>query len=103
VTDKPLSRNIARNVRALRLERGLTVDGLVARMGAQGQPVNRMSIVRLERGARRIDVDEWRALAAALNAAPDRLLADAPTCEQCSDAPPSGYACLTCGAKGGTG
>lgn len=89
--------NVRRNVFALRKARGLTTERLSTALEGVGHPIAASGITRIEKGDRRVDVDDLVALAAALGARPERLLAAAPGCDTCRDAPPAGFACLACG------
>jgi transcriptional regulator with XRE-family HTH domain len=101
IAASPLSNNVARNVRRIRKERGLTIGDLSRRLHEVGQPIAEISLGRLEKLNRRIDVDEWQALGQALGVPPERLLAEpsAWNCDQCKDCPPPGFACLSCGLR----
>jgi transcriptional regulator with XRE-family HTH domain len=67
----------ARNVRALRDRRRLTVRELSQRLGDLGRPILPSGITKIEQGGRRIDVDDLAALAVALNTSPAFLLSPA--------------------------
>lgn len=88
---------VATNVRALRQKRGYSLNDLSERMTLTSRPILSTGLHRLERGQRRVDVDDLVALAAALDVSVTTLLRSAPQCGDCSDAPPKGYACSTCG------
>lgn len=58
------------------------------------------AVSKMERGTRRIDVDDLVALAAAFGMRPEHLLTPW-KCERCNGEPPDGFACRACGAEGG--
>ncbi|HET6918356.1 MAG TPA: helix-turn-helix transcriptional regulator [Jiangellaceae bacterium] len=70
----PTGRRVAANVRQLRDERRLSLDGLAARLRELGRPILPSGLSKLELGERRIDVDDLVALALALDVAPAALL-----------------------------
>ena len=70
----PIGRNLMRAVNALRNRRGLTYKNLSELLEATGKPIFPLGLSRLERGARRVDVDELVALAAVLGVNPSTLL-----------------------------
>jgi transcriptional regulator with XRE-family HTH domain len=61
-----LGEAVAANVRRWRAVRGLDQQGLADRLHARGWPVDRTTVNRLERGARKVTVDDLGMLAAAL-------------------------------------
>jgi transcriptional regulator with XRE-family HTH domain len=65
---------VADNVRALRKTRGVTLEALSARLTELGRPIPIASLSKLEKRARRVDVDDLIALAIALDVSPVRLL-----------------------------
>lgn len=65
---------VAKNVTALRGKRRLSQQALAALMGELGRPMQSSAIAKIEKGDRRVDVDDLVALAVALNVAPARLL-----------------------------
>ena len=68
------SSRIAGNLRRMRKRRGLSTYDLAARLKEIGWPVQQSGITRVERGERRVDVDDLVALSVALNCSPNRLL-----------------------------
>lgn len=87
---------VYRRARALRIQRGWSARELAERLTTAGHPVERSVITRGEIGLRpSITVARLYALAYVFQVDPVALLAD-PTCDACNDAPPTGYACLTC-------
>ena len=106
-TDAPLSANVGRNVRALRVARGWSVRRLSEECATVGATqITHSSIANLERDQagtagrkpREVTVDELYAFARVLGVSADRLV-HGPRCEACDDMPPAGFACLACGAK----
>lgn len=67
-------KQVAQNVRAARMDSNLTQADLSARLAALGHPIPESSIGKLEKGTRKIDVDDFFALAVALEVSPLRLL-----------------------------
>lgn len=65
---------VARNVAALRADRRLTVRGLSERLSELGHPLLPSAITKIEKGGRRVDVEDLVALAIALDVTPARLL-----------------------------
>jgi transcriptional regulator with XRE-family HTH domain len=63
----------SRRLKETRRARGLSQRRLVARLAALGRPLNQAVITRIERGARKVSLDEAIALAAALDVAPVHL------------------------------
>lgn len=70
----PVGRNVAENLSRLRAVRGLSTRQLSARLGDLGRKIPASGITRMELGARRIDVDDLVALAAALEVEPTQLM-----------------------------
>jgi transcriptional regulator with XRE-family HTH domain len=70
----PAGRLVAENVRRFRELQQLSLDDLSRRMTEVGWPIIASGLSKLERGARRIDVDDLTALAEALKVDPTRLL-----------------------------
>lgn len=62
------------NVARLRKARGLTLRTLADRLASTDRPLSHNAISEIERGARRVDVDDLMALAYALEANPNCLL-----------------------------
>jgi transcriptional regulator with XRE-family HTH domain len=62
------------NVKHLRQARGLTYKELAEQLGHAGRPIPVLGLARLERGERRVDVDDLVALARALGVTPHELL-----------------------------
>lgn len=62
------------NAVKFRKQRGLTLKDVAQRLGQEGWPLSRNTVNEIELGARRIDVDDLVALAAALEVLPIDLL-----------------------------
>ncbi|WP_084486373.1 AIPR family protein [Nocardia sienata] len=65
-------------IRSLRRERKLTLEALSARLADLGRPLDLSALARMEKGQRRIYVDDLVALASALDIAPSQLLPTEP-------------------------
>jgi transcriptional regulator with XRE-family HTH domain len=61
-------------IRRLREQRGLSLQGLSERLETVGRPILASGLSKIEAGTRRVDVDDLVALAEALGTAPDDLL-----------------------------
>jgi transcriptional regulator with XRE-family HTH domain len=70
----PTSERVARNLAALRKARGLSLRDLHVRLRDVGRPILPSGLHKIERGDRRVDVDDLVALAIALDVSPNRLL-----------------------------
>lgn len=70
----PTGNRLADNVMALRKNLPLTTEQLAERVSALGRPMRGNTITKIEKGQRRVDVDDLVALAAALETRPDALL-----------------------------
>jgi transcriptional regulator with XRE-family HTH domain len=77
------SRNVGRNVRRIRTERGVSASELARRTAATSHPIGRQSLGTTERGRhpngqalKSVSVDELMALAHVLDVSPMVLLAD---------------------------
>ncbi|MGC5534204.1 helix-turn-helix domain-containing protein [Streptomyces sp. SR-10] len=88
----------AENVRRIRELRGLTKKALSERTSTAGCPIPPLGISRIEKGERRIDVDDLLVLAQALQVPYAQLIEPPPPCASCQGAPPIGFSCLACGA-----
>ena len=65
---------IGRNRRRVRLELGMGQTELVRRLQLDGVPMTRETLVKIERGARHIELAELRCIRSALNTSYDELL-----------------------------
>lgn len=70
----PTSRHLAANLRRIRDARRLSTTKLAAKLKEAGQPIPATGITRIEKGERRVDVDDLTALSAALDVSPSALL-----------------------------
>lgn len=70
----PTTRHAAANVLRLRKARGLSTTRLAAALKQSGHPIPATGITRIEKGERRIDVDDLVALATVLEVSPTALL-----------------------------
>jgi transcriptional regulator with XRE-family HTH domain len=72
----PSSVRVAANLKRLRQERGLSYAELARRLAASdiGHPILDTGLIKIERGDRRVDVDDLVALAVALDVTPNALL-----------------------------
>ena len=70
----PTGKEVARRVKEIRGERRLTTDDLAKHVTELGQPMRSTTVTKIERGQRRVDVDDLVALAIALNVSPLALL-----------------------------
>src|SRR5690348_9018550 len=68
------AQTVSANVQRLRGERNLTLRGLSRLLGAVGRPLTHSAVDQIEKGTRRVDVDDLMALAAALDVSPATLL-----------------------------
>lgn len=94
----PIGDRVRRNILRLRTERRLTTARLSAALKELGQPIQPTGITKLEKGERRVDVDDLVALAVALHVSPAQLLEPPTECGTCHGTPPPGFACNGCGA-----
>ena len=67
---------VARNVRLLRHHRDLTYIALSKRLGEIGHPILDTGLMKIEKGDRRVDVDDLAALAEALEVEACALLGE---------------------------
>jgi transcriptional regulator with XRE-family HTH domain len=81
----PVAPRVSANLRELREKRGLSLAELYARLDRLGRPIVPTGLHKIEKGTRRVDVDDLVALAMALNVTPTRLLL--PGAAQPDDAP----------------
>lgn len=70
----PTGRTVAANLLRLRKERGLSTTGLAAALKDAGRSIPATGITRIEKGQRRVDVDDLMALAVVLGVNPAALL-----------------------------
>jgi transcriptional regulator with XRE-family HTH domain len=102
----PVGRTVARNIRQLRVARGLSLRALAQAVEHCGGALSADAINKIENGrdvdtskqTRRVDADDLQALAAALTVTVQTLMA-AEACPHCHGAPKPMTACLACGAE----
>ena len=70
----PTAHRVAGNIRELRRERELDLAGLSALLTQLGHAIGLNTLSKIERGTRRVDVDDLVALAFALDVTPNRLI-----------------------------
>lgn len=70
----PTSRHVAANLRRIRDARRLSTAKLAALLKEAGQPIPATGITRIEKGERRVDVDDLTALSVVLGVSPSALL-----------------------------
>ncbi len=92
-------RAVMANVQRIRNLRGLTYKQLSDRLEDIGHPLAVLGLSRLERGERRVDVDDLTALAKALGIGVMDLLGEQ-DCAACGNQPPKGFTCNECGRSG---
>lgn len=88
----------AMRIRQHRLERGWSQAELASRMSKLSGAWDQATIARIEKGARRIQLNDAFLMAAMFGKQVEDLL-DEMQCEACQDFPPAGYACQTCGTS----
>lgn len=93
----PTGRAVAHNVKHFREQRNMTIYALSDVLKAAGRPVTPSVVAKVEKMQRQVTVDDLAALSSALSVPVVRLLAAAPQCETCHDAPPLGFVCGVCG------
>lgn len=76
---KPVRRDetaetVSANVKRLRTKQNLGLRGLSTKLGEVGRPLGHSAIDQIEKGTRRVDVDDLTALAVALEVSPSTLL-----------------------------
>jgi transcriptional regulator with XRE-family HTH domain len=72
---------VSANVKRLRKDQNLGLRGLANKLGEVGRPLEHSAVDQIEKGTRRVDVDDLMALAAALDVAPVTLLIPDTTAE----------------------
>ncbi|MFD7846107.1 Z1 domain-containing protein [Nocardia sp. NPDC059764] len=70
----PTGTRLSHRVQHLRRAQGLTLGALARRLGEVGRPIDLSSLAKVEKGQRRVDVDDLIALALALDVSPNWLL-----------------------------
>ena len=82
----PTGERVIANIKQLRQSKGLNYKQLSERLESLGRPIPVLGLSRLERGERRVDVDDLVALAIALETTPNRLLLPGSDIEVTSEA-----------------
>jgi transcriptional regulator with XRE-family HTH domain len=95
----PAGHAVRLNIRRLRQAQHMTTAEMAEKLASAGRPLLANGVTKVEKGGRRVDVDDLVAFAAALGVAPGQLLATF-ECAVCEGVPPAGFACRTCGAEG---
>lgn len=85
-------------MRRFRTVRGWTQSFLADWVRVEGIDLRDEVVTRIETGQRSVRLNEAVAIAAALRV-PLADMLTAPACAICSDMPPAGFACQTCGAS----
>jgi len=70
----PTGARVGRRIGELRRKRGLTLKDLAARLAELDKPILLSALSKLEKGQRRVDVDDLVALALALDVSPNSIL-----------------------------
>lgn len=70
----PAGIRVGQRVRDLRRDQGLTLHALASKLADLGRPIDISALAKVEKGQRRIDVDDLMALAVALDASPNWIL-----------------------------
>lgn len=70
----PTGIRLSKRVQDLRQARGLTLGTLARRLGELGRPIDLSALAKVEKGQRRVDVDDLVALARVLDVSPNWLL-----------------------------
>ncbi|WP_219460207.1 helix-turn-helix domain-containing protein [Nonomuraea rhizosphaerae] len=96
----PVGESLRQNIKRIRESQRLTYTELSKKLTTAGRPIAILGLRRIERGQRRVDVDDLVALAAAFGITPSDLLSEASACGRCFGRPPEGFACRVCGAGG---
>ena len=66
--------HIGRNIREIRLQRGIGQTELVRRLQLQGVPITRETLVKIERGTQHIQASQLRGIRDVLSTTYDALL-----------------------------
>lgn len=95
----PTGDQLRKNLVRLRALRNLTTRGLSEICTRLGRPIPPTGITRIEKGERRVDVDDLLTLASALQVPYQRLIDVPSECATCEGTPPTGFTCKECGAE----
>jgi len=96
-TPRPVTHVAISRIRTVRKQRGITAAGLAEGMTKAGYRVERTWITGAEIGRRQEISVDWLVAAAEVLGVPPASLLGKPSCGQCYDSPPPGFACTTCG------
>jgi transcriptional regulator with XRE-family HTH domain len=94
----PVGEQLRANLVRIRRSRTLSTTALATEMTALGRPIHATGITKIEKGDRRVDVDDLAVLAQALRVNMAQLLEPPSECETCHGTPPLGFVCAACGA-----
>jgi transcriptional regulator with XRE-family HTH domain len=89
-------------IRTIRKQKGITAAELAEGMSRSGYRIDRTLIASAEVGRRQEISVDWLMAAAEVLGVPPISLLGKPSCEQCHDAPPPGFACTKCGVSAAT-
>jgi transcriptional regulator with XRE-family HTH domain len=78
----PTAETVSANVKRLRTRQNLGLRGLSKKLGGVGRAISHSAVDQIEKGTRRVDVDDLQALAAALDVTPATLLMPVTTREE---------------------
>lgn len=95
----PVGNQLRANLVRLRQSRSLSTTALAAKMTALGRPMHATGVTKIEKGDRRVDVDDLAVLSRALHVSVDQLLDPPADCGTCHGTPPLGFICAACGAR----
>lgn len=96
----PYSATVANRISTLRRERGWSAQHLADQLAANGHPIARSTVAKIEKGLReQVTVDELYAFARTFGVPADRLAHDHHVCPTCGDAPPEGFICTACSRR----
>lgn len=93
----PVGDRVRHNVARLIKQRHMSRADFVRRIVELGRHMDYSTLRRVERGERRVDVDDLAALASVLGVTTAQLLEPPTGCATCHGTPPPGFACTECG------
>ena len=93
----PVGDLLRANLVRIRQSRALSTTALATKMTALGRPMHATGITKIEKGDRRVDVDDLAALAQVLRVGMAQLLEPPSDCGTCHGTPPPGFVCAACG------
>lgn len=94
----PVGNQLRANLVRIRQSRSLSTTALALEMTAHGRPMHATGVTKIEKGDRRVDVDDLAVLAKALHVSVAQLLEPPANCDTCRGTPPIGFICSACGA-----